>query len=192
MGYYVRLMNHGDLEQVTEIDQEAFPTMWPPANYERELKTSLAHYIVAYEADSAAEGLRRKTRKTNNQRIIGFAGMWMIADESHITNIAVRESYRRKGIGELLFIAMIEMALALGARFITLEVRTSNTTAQGLYHKYQFNQVHVRKGYYTDNRENALVMVTEDITKDEFQERFQHMKQAHARKWGIDSYRAAR
>jgi ribosomal-protein-alanine N-acetyltransferase len=160
----IRLMKQEDVPQVTEIDREAFPTLWPPANYERELKNGLAHYIVASD-----EG---------EQYIMGFAGLWMLVDEAHITNIAVREKHRRQGIGEALLIAIIELAIELGAQLITLEVRASNAEAQKLYAKYGFVRVGLRRGYYTDNREDAVLMSIEDVKSAEAQ--LKSLKQAHA------------
>ena len=220
LSYYVRLMHKEDTAQVTEIDHEAFPTMWPPANYERELQTRLAHYIVAHEKSKAVEKtevtvapgksfphLAYRVRQlfnqdrilstkepplTGRQYIVGFAGFWMMADEAHITNIAVRHSLRRQGIGELLLISMIDLAMGLDVRILTLEVRASNTAARSLYHKYGFSQVNVRRGYYTDNKEDALVMATENITSAAFQTHLNQLKKAHSRRWGIALYHIAR
>ncbi len=206
-------MRKEDISQVTEIDLEAFPTMWPLANYERELRTPLAHYIVAHEGSKTTEKtgvsvtreegptsliprlqqlLRYKpTLNTeelspvNKQYIVGFAGLWMMADEAHLTNIAVRRSHRQRGIGELLLISMIDLALDLKAHILTLEVRASNISAQSLYYKYGLSVVNVRQGYYTNNKENALVMASEDITLAAFQEHLNQLKKAHAARWGL-------
>ena len=206
------MMRREDLAQIAEIDREAFPTQWPPANYRRELENRLAHYIVACDesrkvekpdAETAPEngfwGVVAMVRRLFNHNrffgnevppsgreyVVGFAGIWIMTDEAHITNIAMRESYRRLGVGEFLLISIIDMATELNAHFITLEVRASNTTAQNLYHKHGFNQVGLRRGYYTDNREDAILMTTEDITSAPFQAQFQQLKQAHSRKWGV-------
>jgi ribosomal-protein-alanine N-acetyltransferase len=195
LSYDIRPMCREDVLQVTEIDQEAFPTMWPPANYERELKMPLAHYIVARET-SPSTGIQPlsnckhdlnagKLLPTDKRYLVGFAGLWMMADEAHITNIAVRQSHRRRGIGELLLISMTKLALELGARILTLEVRASNMAAQGLYYKYGFSLVKVRQGYYTDDKEDALVMAIEDITSAAFQKRLSQLKKAHADRWGL-------
>ena len=88
-------MGEADIGQVTEIDLEAFPTMWPPPNYERELKTKLAHYLIAGvvpEDNDPAEA-------HDTDQIIGFAGFWLMASEAHITNVAVRKDHYRQGIG---------------------------------------------------------------------------------------------
>ncbi len=167
MGVYLRLMCQEDIPQVTEIDHEAFPTLWPPANYQRELKNGLAHYIVACDEGAG-------------HHIIGFAGLWMLAGEAHITNIAVREKHRRQGIGETLLIAIIELAIELEAHLITLEVRASNTDAQKLYAKYGFVRVGVRRGYYTDNREDAVLMSLEDVNSAQVRENLERLRRAHS------------
>jgi len=213
----VRLMRKEDIAQVTEIDREAFPTLWAPINYQHELQNRLAHYIVAYNEETVGEpevkaapakhrtGLLFKMRQLFNhnrlfdtemppsskQNIVGFAGFWIMAGEAHITNIAVRELYRRRGIGELLLISIIDLATKLNAKLITLEVRASNTAAQSLYYKYGFTQIGSRRGYYTDNREDATLMSVENTASTSFQTHLQHLRQAHSRKWGIALYRIA-
>jgi len=212
-------MRREDIAQVTEIDREAFPTLWPPANYQHELQNRLAHYIVACDEEKTVEepeveaspekgfpSLVSRVRQLFNhdrffsnklppsgrEYIIGFAGFWIMADEAHLTNIAVWKLYRRQGVGELLLISVIDMATKLNAYIITLEVRASNTAAQGLYHKYGFTQVGLRRGYYTDNREDAVLMSTENITSASFQAHLQQLKQAHSRRWGIALYQVVR
>lgn len=213
MALNIRLIRKEDIPQVTEIDREAFPTLWPPANYQRELQNRLAHYIVACDEEEMVEppepkaipkkgfsGLVFRLRRffgnelpsPGRQHIFGFAGFWMMAREAHITNIAVWEKHRRQGIGEMLLIAIIDLATELDARFITLEVRASNTAAQSLYSKYGFTQIGVRHGYYTDNREDGVLMSLGNITSAPVQANLQRLKQAHSQKWGIANYRPAR
>ena len=218
MAFNVRLMCKEDLHQVSEIDREAFPTLWPPANYRRELDNRLAYYIVSCDEEERVEppepkatppkgfsGLAAKLRQLfNHDRflgnepppsgrgyIFGFAGFWIMAGEAHITNIAVREQYRRQGIGELLLISLIDLTIELGARLITLEVRTSNIAAQSLYSKYGFIHVGLRRGYYTDNREDGVLMSLENITSMPVEANLQQLKQAHLQKWGITAHRVA-
>jgi ribosomal-protein-alanine N-acetyltransferase len=209
-------MSKGDISQVSEIDREAFPTLWPPANYRRELENRLAHYIVACDNERVQEpeiettppkgfsGLVFRLRHlfsndhfydnelstTGGQYVFGFAGFWIMAGEAHITNVAVREKHRHQGIGELLLISLIDLATELDTRLVTLEVRASNTAAQSLYSKYGFTQVGVRRGYYTDDREDAVLMSLEDITSAPVQANLQWLKQAHFKKWGITAYHA--
>jgi ribosomal-protein-alanine N-acetyltransferase len=203
-------MCRGDLRQVNEIDREAFPTQWPPPDYRRELQNPLARLLVVCDDRHRAEApekdlpqeeatglmavIKRWWRRNrffgdrppdaNGQYIIGFASIWVMADEVHITNIAVRKDYQRQGIGELLLISIMSLGAELKADIVTLEVRVSNLPAQRLYHKYGFAQVGLRHGYYTDNREDALLMSTGNITSAPFQAQFRKLKRAYAQKYG--------
>lgn len=204
-------MRREDVAQVATIDREAFPTLWPPVNYQRELNNRLAHYIVACDNDRTVEpppakpvpenGFLRllfkarqmfdhdrffgeKLPPSGGEYVVGFAGIWMMADEAHITSIAVRNDYLGWGVGELLLLSIIDLAIELNSRLLTLEVRRSNTIAQSLYHKYGFAQVGVRRGYYSDNHEDGLLLSIEDVTADGFQARLEQLKEAHGQKWG--------
>ncbi|UCD10320.1 MAG: ribosomal protein S18-alanine N-acetyltransferase [Dehalococcoidales bacterium] len=119
-----------------------------------------------------------------NDYICGYVGFWVMADEAHITTIAVREELLRRGIGELLLLTVLNRARELYANVVTLEVRVSNTGAQNLYLKYGFKQVGVRKAYYTDNREDAYIMTTGDITSSECHTQMRELHQAHTSRWG--------
>ena len=210
MAYYIRPMTRDDLADVTEIDREAFSTQWPPADYAYEFKNRMAHYLVA--CDSTIEiGPGGNARKPDNIKfwfkhffcrrpaskndvpppkhyIVGFAGFWVMAGEAHITSIAVRAKYRRKGIGELLLIAVIDQAISLNSSVVTLEVRASNINAQNLYTKYGFNKVGERKKYYLDrgpsgdSREDAIIMTTPDVDSSAYQEQLRRLKNNHATK----------
>lgn len=180
----VRLVHLKDIPQITEIDREAFPTMLPPINYQRELKSPLAHYIVACDD--------KKLASPGRQNVVAFAGLWIMAGEAHIINIAVRRTLRRKGIGELLLIALIDMAKELDASLILLEVRVSNTAAISLYRKYGFSEKRLRRGYYADNKEDGVVMTAQDIGSASFHDDLNRLKQAHTRKWGVDLYEITR
>lgn len=200
MTYLVRPMEKGDLAQVNEIDREAFPNQWPPPNYRQELQNRLAHYLIAIDDTRTLDGNGGKAPKKQSklaawlvpwlkncneltprytrQFIVGFSGIWLMVDEAHITNIAVMQEYRRKGIGELLLIATIDLARELKATTMTLEVRASNTIAQSLYSKYGFLNMGVRHGYYLDNKEDAIIMTTEDINSPAFLEHIQRLREA--------------
>jgi [ribosomal protein S18]-alanine N-acetyltransferase len=208
-------MSKNDIPQVTTIDREAFPTMWPPVNFSSEMRNRLAHYIVACDGSKPGKtidpqpvairlvpvhsflGIKwpfgaKSAPATPTPEVIdyitGFVGLWLMVDEAHIINIAVSESYRGKGIGELLLIAGIEMSTRLKASVVTLEVRASNRVAQNLYNKYGFAQVGVRKGYYTDNKEDAFIMTTDIISTEAFQQKFRKLKEAHFTKMGKIDY----
>jgi ribosomal-protein-alanine N-acetyltransferase len=203
LAYLIRPMEKGDLGQVNEIDREAFPSQWPPPNYRQELQNRMAHYLVAIDdtrttVEKAKKPSRltawlvpwRKAARTRDetpspkvrQYIAGFTGIWLMADEAHITNIAVTQEYRRRGIGELLLIATIDMARELKAATMMLEARVSNIPAQNLYSKYGFLKTGVRRGYYLDNKEDAVIMSTENIKSDVFQEHLKNLRESLAKK----------
>jgi ribosomal-protein-alanine N-acetyltransferase len=140
---------------------------------------------VACDREGAKEDAKVK------QYIFGFAGFWMMAGEAHIVNFAVRQSYRRQGIGELLLISLIDLAMEMNSNIVTLEVRASNTVAQELYRKYGFIVKGLRRGYYSDDREDAVIMTLEDVDSVSFQEQLNQLKQAHSRKWGIILHKIA-
>lgn len=143
MNVEFRAMQLSDIEQVCEIEKEAFPTPWTAEAFYSELTSNLfAHYIVIEK-----EG-----------ELIGYGGMWKIIDEAHITNIAIRKSYQGNKLGEKLLQYLQHAAIEAGMKRMTLEVRVSNTVAQNLYHKLGFYKVGTRKGYYTDNNEDAYIM----------------------------------
>jgi ribosomal-protein-alanine N-acetyltransferase len=192
LSYCVRLMQWEDITQVTEIDREAFPTMLPSTNFQRELKSPLSHYIVACDEGEVIDEPELKEEAQGKQYIFGFAGFWMMAGEAHIVNFAVRQSYRRQGIGELLLISLIDLAMEMKAHLITLEVRASNTAAQELYLKYGFTVKGIRRGYYSNDREDAVIMTLEDVDSVLFREQLNQLKQAHSRKWGIALHKIAR
>ncbi len=204
MTYIIRPMVKEDIDQVNEIDHEAFPTQWPPANYRQELQNKIAHYLVVYDDMRIFEYYTPFSKKQPDRflwifpkikphrsaetqllthfYIMGFAGIWMMADEAHVTNLAVRMEYRGKGIGELLLLATIDLADELKASFMTLEVRASNLVAQSLYSKYGFVQAGVRRGYYLDNREDAVIMSTDMLTSPPFKEHIRQLREALKKK----------
>jgi ribosomal-protein-alanine N-acetyltransferase len=187
-------MSANDIAQVMDIERESFPSMWPQTAYRRELQNKVARYFVITELreDEPPEsvqnaGLWRALRRivgsedsaSSSEHILGFIGLWLLAGEAHIVTVAVRESYRRLGIGERLLIAAIETALEFDQEVLTLEVRKSNEGAQLLYEKYGFSRVGLRKRYYTDNNEDAVLMTTPDISSPSFLALFNALKDQH-------------
>ena len=122
--------------------------------------------------------------ETSREPIVGFVGVWLTPDEAHIVTIAVRESHRGRGIGELLLIAAIALATLNDREVVTLEVRASNQAAQALYEKYGFRKVGVRPRYYSDNHEDAVRMTTEPIRSASYQALFQRLKREHRERCG--------
>lgn len=139
----IRKMTEEDIDEVLEIEKESFKTPWSREAFVLELvKNQLASYIVAEK-----EG-----------KIIGYGGLWFILDEAHITNIAVAAQYRGQGVGNLIMEGLIKICEEKGINSMTLEVRKSNIVAQSLYKKYGFVSCGVRPGYYTDTKEDAIIM----------------------------------
>jgi len=116
--------------------------------------------------------------------IVGYAGLWLMTDESHITTIGVDPDFQGNGIGELLLVALIDRSKQIGARWLTLEVRVSNDVAQRLYEKYTFKEMGIRRRYYSDNGEDALVMWTDPIDSDTFQSTLARNREALTRRLG--------
>ncbi|MBM3156748.1 MAG: ribosomal-protein-alanine N-acetyltransferase [Chloroflexi bacterium] len=208
MVYTVRPMTENDISQVSRIERDAFPPPWPATNFKRELRyNTLSHYFVACEdalerKDATAKinssGSSKKSlndrikafinrmlanqtlEASQDEKVLGFAGLWFMADEAHLANIAVRLDRRREGIGELLLIAVIDLAIERQARFFTLEVRASNKEAQALYGKFGLIEVGTRRGYYMDNKEDAVIMTADNITSQSYIDGIRQLKQAHA------------
>ncbi len=116
--------------------------------------------------------------------IVGFIGVWMLPDEAHIVTVAVREGYRREGLGELLLISAIDLAQSQRQPLITLEVRVSNEVALALYEKYGFERAGRRPRYYSDNREDAYVLTAHSVLTEEYSARFEKLRSEHRRRWG--------
>ena len=120
----------------------------------------------------------------SREPIVGFVGIWLTLDEAHIVTIAVRESHRGRGIGELLLIAAIELATLNDQDIVTLEVRASNQAAQALYEKYGFKRVGVRHRYYSDNHEDAVIMTTDSIHSAPYRGLCQRLRREHRERCG--------
>jgi ribosomal-protein-alanine N-acetyltransferase len=140
----VEAMCVADLEAVLEIENASFPTPWSRNAFLQELlENDRAIYLVA---------------RDELERIAGYIGMWVVFDEGHITNLATHPAFRRSGVGRALLTAMLQSGRERGVRYMTLEVRRSNLAAQQLYQKAGFAQMGVRRQYYLDNKEDALIM----------------------------------
>ena len=214
MPFAVRPLGEEDVAQASEIERDAFPELFAPTSFSRELTNRVARYLVAWrreevesddapnpyadaERDDARTGVRGFIRSAKRalhwrstawepgqQYLAGFLGVWQVIDEAHVVSVGVRTPYRGLGVGELLLIAAIEQAVAHKADRVTLEVRVSNHVAQNLYVKYGFREQGVRKGYYADNREDALIMTTSSIRAESYAERFCRLVAEHEERWG--------
>ena len=164
----IERMRLSDVPRVMEIERQSFPTPWSESAYITEISNQSACYVVArLEGD-----------------VVGYAGMWVIMDEAHITTIAVDARYRGRKFGELLLVALLDESMAKRLRRATLEVRQSNRVAQKLYVKYGFDAVAVRKAYYANNNEDALVMWVHDLLAPEYRSRYRELRSQLERSLG--------
>lgn len=143
----IRPMQAKDLDRVEELEKICFRTPWSRAALASELKNSVAHYLVCER-----EGI-----------VVAYAGMWVIYDEAHITNVAVAPEQRGQGLGKRMMLCMMRTARLFEATSMTLEVREHNFVAQSLYSSLDFEKAGERKGYYYDTGESAYIMWNHDI-----------------------------
>ena len=138
------LMDESHVNGVYELSKECFSIPWTLDSINNELNNQLAKYIIAQDLST--------------EEVVGFVGVWIIAGEGDITNIAVSPKYRKKGIASELLINLFDRCKTFNCEDITLEVRASNIAAQNLYKKFNFKEEGLRKGYYSDNGEDAIIM----------------------------------
>ena len=210
MDIALRRLRAEDINQVIDIEKEAFSPLWLGTQFKRDLNNRYACYLVAYsvqesEADSSpistnqtpedsslwgrmvktVQGVvkREDDSPSSDSNLAGYVGLWYQGNEAHITEIAVREALRGRGIGELLLIGSVRAAVEYGSSVVTLEARISNFVAQRLYEKYGFRTAGIRKGYYSDNREDAIIMTTSPIHAAEYQKLFGELQEAYLSRW---------
>lgn len=139
----IRQARPEDVEDIYEIEKLCFPDPWSIDSLKYELEENPRAFYIVAEMDG---------------QVVGYAGLWWIEDEGHITNVAVKPGYRNRRIGEGIISVMIDFTSKEGIRHHTLEVRRSNDPAIGLYEKFGFRTEGVRKRYYRNNGEDALIM----------------------------------
>jgi ribosomal-protein-alanine N-acetyltransferase len=139
----LRPMTVKDLDAVAAIERTAFAMPWSREALRHDLEENIVARYLVMEADG---------------EVAGYGGVWLVIDEAHITNIAVRSDLRRRGYGERILRALMRLSAQSCMGMITLEVRRSNEAAQTLYRKLGFQRVGYRKRYYEDNNEDALIM----------------------------------
>lgn len=141
--FLIRAMKIEDLDQVMVLEQRCFSMPWPRSAFQDELtKNLLARYLVA----------------TIHDLVVGYAGIWLIFDEGHITNVAVDPAWQHRGLATQLLSVLLANARGCSIAACTLEVRRSNLPALKLYQQFGFVEEGCRKGYYTDNKEDALIL----------------------------------
>ena len=208
MPYILRKLHNSDIPSVSEIEREAFPSLWPNSAFKSEINNPKIKLLVAAapspddsDVEDAADSppnpmpqrliqnfqsfLRRPSSDTAMEDYpVGYVSTWLVFEEAHVTSIAVRKAYRGRGVGELLLTGAIETAMHERSRVVTLEVRVSNQSAIELYKKYGFKKVGLRKAYYSDNREDADIMTTDPIMSLSYQRRFMELRHAYLKRYG--------
>ena len=216
MDIAIRRLRTEDIEQVIDIEREAFLPLRLGTAFKRELNNRYARYLVACQPEEVAEEIEEAPQTPESivlepsdaslwgrmvrgvkgmvgkpiledgkpEDIAGYVGLWFQGNEAHITEIAVRKKLRGNGIGELLLIGSVRVAMERGSTVLTLEARVSNFIAQRLYDKYGFQEVGIRKNYYSDNREDAVIMTTSPIHATEYREKFRELQEAFLNRWG--------
>lgn len=170
----LQYMQTCNINDVSEIDHLSFNPAWPKDSYNFEINQSTVSHMVVLEQASSGQADTRQTksgirqfvhglfsRNGNthlNRTVLGYGGLWKIAEEAHISTIAIHPNYRGHGYGEILLAGMYYKAITLNADYMVLEVRVSNHVAQKLYCKYGFIEFDVKKNYYRSNKEDAYDM----------------------------------
>ncbi|MEG6616613.1 ribosomal protein S18-alanine N-acetyltransferase [Peptococcaceae bacterium 1198_IL3148] len=145
-------MDLSHLPEVLSIEKVSFPTPWSQQAFIYEiLQNNFSYYVVALDG----------------AKVVGYGGMWLILDEAHITNIAVSPSSRGKKVGLMLMKHLMKKAVEFGAVRMTLEVRPSNDIARNLYKKLGFEERGLRKNYYNDTHEDAIIMWQDNLVTNE-------------------------
>ena len=150
----LRRMRLDDIQHVSRLERRCYTLPWSSSAYVTEVGNPSAYYTVATELDGT---------------VVGYAGMWVNMSEAHITTIAVDPVQRGRKIGERLLLDLLEEGMARGADHATLEVRERNLIAHNLYLKYGFEDVAMRRNYYSDNGENARIMWANDLFSSAYQ-----------------------
>ena len=198
--YVIDEMTHDDIDEVSAVETRSFPSAWPISAYRRELRNRRQSFYVVLRDDPAItaitttprhvpdddeEGARipflpflRRGGMPRRLPILGFAGMWVLLDEAHVTTIGVDPEWQGRGLGEFLFVALLDEAIQRGATWMTLEVRVTNRTAQSLYGKYGFSVQGRRPRYYSDNNEDAYIMWSESLRDPEYRQRITELRRS--------------
>jgi ribosomal-protein-alanine N-acetyltransferase len=146
-------MRRRHLRSVLRIESQVYPTPWTHGLFVSELALrSTRAYVIARVG----------------REVIGYAGLMMSLDDGHVTTVAVDPEWHRQGIGTRMLVALAREAIARGATALTLEVRLSHRGAQQLYQRFGFTAVGVRKGYYADTGEDALIMWSHNVDQAEY------------------------
>ncbi|MCS7222730.1 MAG: ribosomal protein S18-alanine N-acetyltransferase [Anaerolineae bacterium] len=172
-----------DLDELMSLEQASFALPWPRSVYRYELTQNPNGYYLA---------VRPVARFTTLPALLAYGGLWLLEEEAHICTLATHPSFRRHGLGEWLLLHLLDLSRSVGAERATLEVRASNLTAQRLYRRTGFEQTGVRRRYYSDNNEDALIMATPSLRAPAMQRLLAQRRaivSARLRAWGRELMR---
>jgi len=160
--YIISKMKKSDINEVFELEALIHPNHhWSKDSFYNEQANNLASYYCI---------------RTEDRTLAGFGGIWKIIDEAHITTLGIHPDFRRRNLAKALIVRIVEECYENMIKYITLEVRESNQAAINLYEKFLFSSIGVRKKYYQDNNENAIIMFTQNIWHDKFKNNFEQIK----------------
>jgi len=182
-GFVVEPMAVSDLGDVMVIERLSFSSPWSERAYRFEIEQNEnSVMLVARPAFPLSLWDRIRGRAGVRSPVLGYGGLWLLVDEAHISTIAVHPQWRGKGLGELVMLSLLEQGIRRGMQRATLEVRVSNETAQGLYRKLGFESAGRQRRYYSDNNEDAFIMVTPPFDTPGFKENLRRCwAELHAR-----------
>lgn len=165
----LRTMQSDDVGAVMDVERASFASGWPRTAFARELSgNAMARYAVLDVVERPGG---------SGNRLIGFGGIWLMVDEAHVVTLAVMPELRGNGFGRLLVHGLVGLARDNGMAVATLECRVSNSAARGLYGDYGFYEVGLRKRYYADNGEDAVIMTTEDLSSEAYLHRLERLQE---------------
>jgi ribosomal-protein-alanine N-acetyltransferase len=179
LAYALQPMALADVPTVADIEREAFTLPWPESAFRSELAhhSSSCYLVARYtpwdlrpNGNSDLSAPRPWAARALDPSLVAYGAYWEVLDEAHICTLAVRVAWRGRGLGGLMLLALLDEAIARGARAATLEVRASNAVAQRLYSRYGFERAGERKRYYTDNDEDALIMTAAKVDSAGYQQ----------------------
>ncbi len=198
--YVIDEMTQDDIDEVSAVETRSFPSAWPISAYRRELRNRRQSFYVVLRDDPSITAITTTPRRVpeddeeggripflpflrrndvpRKYPILGFAGMWVLLDEAHVTTIGVDPEWQGRGLGEFLFVTLFDEAIQRGATWVTLEVRVTNHTAQSLYRKYGFSVQGRRPRYYSDNNEDAYIMWSESLRDPEYRQRLKDLRRS--------------
>jgi len=165
----IRRMRSTDIPAIMAIEAVSFGRHhWSEESFQNEMNNHIGRYYSLFSGDT----------------LIGYGGFWHVIDEAHVTTVAIQPEYRGHGLGELLFLQLLEECFRISIHWVTLEVRTSNESAQNLYYKYGLSSAGLRRKYYQDNQEDALIMTSPDIGTEKYRALYNSNKQLFEKRLG--------